>query len=174
MLIKCHAGCSTDQVVEAVGLTLADLFARERRTEYVGKKIVYPIREVGGEVVALHERIESANGKKKFVWRLPGTTELGLGGLPVADLPLYGSEQLADLPAGSTVIVVEGEKAADVLRSLGFTALGTVTGAGVTPSPKVLRSLIRFDLVLWPDNDGAGREHMDRIARILGELGGAQ
>ena len=31
VLLRCHAGCSAAQIVEAVGLTLGDLFARDHR-----------------------------------------------------------------------------------------------------------------------------------------------
>ena len=30
ILLKCHAGCSTEQIVGAIGLTLGDLFRRGR------------------------------------------------------------------------------------------------------------------------------------------------
>ena len=33
VLIKCHAGCSADEILEAVGLTLADLFDRPAGNE---------------------------------------------------------------------------------------------------------------------------------------------
>jgi len=89
-------------------------------------------------------------------------------GRRVASLPLYGSEQLSGLPGGSTIVICEGEKAADAARRLGLVALGTVTGAGnPIHGDAVLRTLLPFDIVLWPDNDDKGRDHMAAIGRRL-------
>ena len=87
----------------------------------------------------------------------------------MSDLPLYGAELVEDFEHHSLVIVVEGEKSADALRTLGFQVLGTVTGAGTTPSKDVLACLAGFDVCLWPDNDPQGRAHMARIAELLPE-----
>jgi hypothetical protein len=125
-------------------------------------------------VQAVHERIDYSDGSKSFIWRRPdGGT--GLNGRKTASLPLYGSEQLAELPAGTTVIVCEGEKAADAARRLGVVALGTVTGAGnPIHNDAVLQTLTPFDIVLWPDNDDTGRAHMVEIGRRLLILGEAR
>ena len=67
--------------------------------------------------------------------------------------------------------MVEGEKARDALASRGILAVGTVTGARATPSTQVLRPLLDYEVILWPDNDEDGRKHMERIARELNRLG---
>ena len=87
------------------------------------------------------------------------------------DLPLYGAEDLNALPDGATVVVTEGEKAAQALVSKGIPAVGTVTAAGGTPSLATLRPLVRLSPILWEDNDEVGRGHMARIAARLHELG---
>ena len=133
-------------------------------------KQAWQIRDAAGEVVAEHRYVglDPATGKKKFEWWRNGKS--GLGGLPLADLPLYGSEKLAKLPPGSTVILVEGEKACDVLAKVGIAAVATVTGAKGTPSPKVLSVLAGHPVTLWPDYDDPGREHMDRIDVLLPDV----
>jgi hypothetical protein len=45
--------------------------------------------------------------------------------------------------------------------------LGTVTGAGVTPSKETLAALAEFDVVLWADHDRPGRLHMRRIGEQI-------
>jgi len=50
-------------------------------------------------------------------------------------------------------------------------AVGTVTGAKQPPSIDVLRCLTRFDVVVWPDNDDAGRAPMHGVAERLISLG---
>ena len=63
--------------------------------------------------------------------------------------------------------MTEGEKAADALTAAGIPAVGTVTGAPATPSPATLAALTGRAVLLWPDNDTIGREHMDRIGAVL-------
>jgi hypothetical protein len=100
-------------------------------------------------------------------WEQPDGTP-GLGGLPLADLPLYGIERLNGSPI---VIVTEGEKAAEALLSIGVQAVGTVTGASATPGPAALAELTGRYAVPWSDNDGVGRSHMDRVGAGLVGIG---
>jgi DNA primase len=65
------------------------------------------------------------------------------------------------------VIVVEGEKAADALLSIGVQAVGTVTGASGTPGAIPLAELTGRRVPVWPDNDDVGHEHMQRVAAGL-------
>lgn len=134
----------------------------------------YRIRDTAGAVIAEHVRIERPDGKKGMAWRLPGhPTSEGLMGLSTPELPLYGAHLLTRLDVGQTVIVTEGEKAAEALWSLGVNAVGTVTGASSTPGEDALSVLLPFDVVLWPDHDQEGRDHMARIAALLVRLGGS-
>ena len=122
----------------------------------------YEIRDASGTHLATHVRFDDADGKR-MVWELP-TGGSGLGGLSAADLPLYGIERLG---ANVTVVVCEGEKAADALIGVGIPAVGTVTGASSTPNRAALAELGGRSVVLWPDNDDVGQGHMKRIARGL-------
>ena len=58
-------------------------------------------------------------------------------------------------------------------RVLSFEAREKRCGAKVTPDGDALRPLLRFPVYLWPDNDVPGREHMDRIAATLADMGHA-
>ena len=79
---------------------------------------------------------------------------------------LYGAELLSkdDRP----VIVVEGEKAADAARKL-FTSADVVTwiggAANVESNPWNL--IAGREIILWPDNDAAGIEAMNKLSTIL-------
>ncbi len=126
----------------------------------------YPLRDRNGKVVAVHVRKEKPGGKEGR-WKLP-SGELGLNGTKLADLPLYGSEKLAEWPEDRPVAVVEGEKSADALNGAGvILALGTVTGAGGTPGHEALEVLRGREVILWPDADEPGRKHMRRVAERL-------
>ncbi len=143
----------------------ADTARRSPRVET--GRTAWEIRDDRGVVQAIHDRTDFSDGSKTFAWRRPDG-RAGLGGRKAASLPLYGSELLADLAPGSTVVICEGEKAADAARRLGVVALATVTGAGnPMHADDVLRALIPFDAVLWPDNDDKGRAHMADLGRRL-------
>ena len=102
-------------------------------------------------------RDSEGNAKKEFRQfpRLPETR------------PLYN---LPDIAQSDRVIWVEGEKCADELTKLGYTATCTIGGAGML-SP---RTKDKFDfsplhgkeLIIWPDNDEAG----GKLAKIVQEL----
>lgn len=160
VLLKCHAGCSLESILSARGLALSDLGPEQRERI----RVRYEVCTRAGDVVAVHERTDKPDGSKAFMWRRPDGTA-GLGGLAMRDLPLFGAE-LLDAEEGP-VIVTEGEKAAGSLRSLGRLALGTVTGAAVTPSSRSLEDLRGRDVILWPDCDEPGRVHMERVSAAL-------
>jgi 5S rRNA maturation endonuclease (ribonuclease M5) len=144
VLWSCKAGCSQQEVLDAL---------REQG-------LLHELRDADGGLLARHER--------KGRWMLPDG-RIGLQGASPKDL-LYGVEFLRDA-AGRNVVLVEGEKAADALRPVGFVAVATVCGAGTTPSLAALEPLRGFSIYLWPDNDDQGRAHMRRIAALLRELG---
>jgi hypothetical protein len=123
----------------------------------------YELRDASGVLVAIHERREREDGSKSFVWRQPDGS-LGLAGTPVGDLPLYAIERL---DASPTVVLVEGEKAAEALRAIGVQAVGTVTGASATPGAIPLADLTGRYVFVWADNDAVGRSHMQRIGAGL-------
>jgi hypothetical protein len=169
-LLYCHAGCATEDVVKAAALSVADLFEdpvlvasppapRSRKPQ------LFAVKDTAGTVQAIHVREDTASGKR-MSWRRPDGTP-GLNGTPAKELPLFGSEQLTGWDASAPILLVEGEKAAIALLSAGHRALATVTGAASAPSAAVLESLRGRDVVLWPDADAPGREHMDRIAGAL-------
>lgn len=133
----------------------------------------YAIRNAAGELVATHRRRDLADGKS-FVWLRPDGS-MGLGGQPLTDLPLYGSELVAGAPIDRIVVVCEGERAAEAVAAAGFLALGTVTGAASAPGPGPLELLRGRHVALWPDADGVGRAHMERIAlRLQGIAAGVR
>lgn len=176
VLVRCQRdrACSFPNIATSLGLTPQDFFPASPTTSARKRLLVetpYSIQDVRGAVQALHVRQDYSDGSKGFAWR--GADGLsGLGGRKTASLPIYGSDRIAYIPAGSTVYLVEGEKARDALENADLTAFGTVTGANGTPDPGVLRLLLPFDVVCWPDNDAVGHAHMARCAAVLRDLGG--
>lgn len=172
ILLKCFAGCSVEQIVRALGLEMRDLFpqrAQQRsRQERVTSVRKYEIRDPSGNLVAIHKRIELADGSKQFHWLKPDGS-FSNGTIKPIELPLYG---VHELNAKGFVVVAEGEKARDALASVGVPAVGTVCGAASTPCDGALKPLLDVEIVyLWPDADEPGRAHMQRIAQRLRALG---
>lgn len=170
LLLHCHAGCKPDAVVAALGLRMRDLFPRDETPRAaVVRRVRYSVRDAEGRLVAIHVRTDKAGGKKEMWWELPDGTRR-LNGLKLEDLPLYRVEML-HRDDRSVVFVVEGEKAADALGSLGVPVVGTVTGSSACPSQDQLGHLADREVILWPDNDDAGRQHMERVAARLDAIG---
>jgi len=92
------------------------------------------------------------NGPGKWIWNLKGVE-------PV----VY---RLPAVLAASEVVIVEGEKDADNLAGLGFTATTAPGGAGKWRE-SYKEALSGKRVVLLPDNDRPGREHMVKIAQSL-------
>jgi hypothetical protein len=80
--------------------------------------------------------------------------------------PLY---RLPDLASAKTVYVCEGEKAAEAAWSIGLVA--TTSAGGAKAARKTAWSpLAGKDVVIFPDNDQAGRSYGDAVAAILERL----
>ena len=81
--------------------------------------------------------------------------------------PLYN---IPNILASDTVIWVEGEKCADALNNLGYTATCTMGGAGMltkkSASQYDFSPLQGKELILWADNDNAGK----KLAELVQEL----
>lgn len=126
----------------------------------------YRIRDAEGRVVAEHVRKDRPDGTKAVRWQRPDGTP-GLNGTPLDELPLYGAHELGDYDPDELIALVEGEKARDALAEAGIPALGTVTGAGHTPSESTLGALKGRRVALWPDHDKQGQNHMHNVAERL-------
>ena len=173
ILMFCHVGCTTEAIVAALGLSMADLFDGQPKAANpsVIREHSWAIRDGNGELIAEHVRLDRADGSKSFVWRRNGQNNLG--GLKTEELPLYGIGRVIASHSDTDILIAEGEKAADALHKAGYVAVGTVTGASGLPSEGSLAPLLGFTgrVYLWPDNDEPGRQHMDRVAKRLVAMG---
>jgi len=79
-------------------------------------------------------------------------------------LVLYGLPTF--LKSEEPVVFVEGEKCVDVLRDLGIAATTNPFGAGKWQD-EYSRLLEGRDVILWPDKDRAGVDHMEKVGRSL-------
>ncbi len=124
---------------------------------------VYRYEDERGELV--HEvlryepktfRQRRPDGAGGFVWNMKGVKPL------VYRLPLVAEAIAKD----RTVFIVEGEKDADRLVSLGLVATCNAGGAGKWRAEHAAQ-LAGARVAIIPDNDEAGREHAEQVAGSL-------
>lgn len=169
VLLKCFAGCTCEQVVSSLGLSMKDLFAEERSKNFVvpvrndSKKEtnekpeiekIYQYQDVNGFDVyqALRMRPKSfrqrhmVNGEWK--WNMDGVERV-----------LF---RLPEIIKSKTVWVVEGEKDALNLVELGLESTCNVGGAGKWLD-SYSESLKDKDIVICGDNDEPGEKHVKLV-----------
>ena len=191
-LVKCHAGCTFDAIVSALGLMPRDLmpantasiatrggngstppetFPTDRDavaalTRKHGQPTATWTYEDGhGEPVGHVLRWDQSGGGKTFRPVSRHGTSWRIGGMPTPR-PLY---RLPDLSEAQRVYVTEGEKAADALCSVGLVATTSPHGSKSANKADWI-PLAGREVVIMPDNDGAGRRYADDVARLLAKL----
>jgi predicted P-loop ATPase/5S rRNA maturation endonuclease (ribonuclease M5) len=87
----------------------------------------------------------------------------GKGALNGVERVLY---HMPEVLRADEVVITEGEKDADRLRSLGFTATTNPEGAKKWQS-SFAEVLAGKQVIILPDNDAAGRGHVEKIAASL-------
>lgn len=167
VLMKCHAGCSTEDIVWAMGLQLKDLFVDitpEQAFQKQGKPQVvatYQYVDAAGQTIA--EKLRRAD--KSFAWRHPdgaGGWAYNRKGVPFC---LY-TAGATELPG--SVFVVEGEKDVDTLHRLGKASVSGMDGAGHGKwKPEYTEQLRGKKVFIVPDNDDVGREYAEEVAAAL-------
>jgi len=181
-VLKCFAGCAFADVMAALranagveGRQRAQQPPRDRPREVGNLTVEYAYRNPAtGEVLAVKGRFERPNpdggkAEKTFRWRLPdGTYEQGIkaAGLTIAEMPLYGAELIAESP-GQRVWIAEGEAATLAIRARNELVVCGAWGASQRDFGSAFDVLGDREVILWPDNDVAGRDYMAEVRRHL-------
>lgn len=118
--------------------------------------------DADGELVGVILRWDLPDGKKTIRPVSKRGSSWVQEGMP-GPRPLY---RLPEIQHSDRVFVTEGEKAAEVIRSLG---LPVTTSAHGSNSPKHTdwTALAGKDVFHLPDNDDPGREYADKVAQIV-------
>ena len=176
VLLHCHAGCTTADIVEMAGLRMTDLFRESNpvvpltpvlTSRSASSQTVYTYRSLDGSVAG-----EVVRGPgKRFRQRRPD----GDGGwewkAPVTPI-LYQWPELVAQP-DKPVWVVEGEKDTDRLCALGLRATTNAAGAGKW---RAAHTSALFDLsppavYVIPDHDVPGQRHAFSVTDSLTTAG---
>lgn len=162
ILLHCHAGCSPEQVVQAIGLQMSDLFFDKpiRKTK---NRIEYRYQDETGKHLYSVHRIDNSDGKK--IWQEP------VNGHKLADVkskyPYHLPEVIAARDAGMLILIAEGELCVDLIREkFDFPATTNSGGAGKWTNEHS-KWFTGAHVAILPDFDEPGRKHAELIAESL-------
>lgn len=166
ILVRCHAGCTAQDIVVSMGLHLRDLFVQKNDAEpeaiysYTDEMGVELFQSVRFRPKTFKQRHMGPDGE--WVWNLQGVRRV-LFRLP---------EILAAKMEAKTIWVTEGEKDALALVARGFEATCNPMGAGKWNRPEYVDWLADANVIIVADRDEPGRAHANTIKDSL--LGRAQ
>jgi len=180
ILVNCHAGCRTEDVLQAVNLQMRDLFldcpqraeTRQARHKSITETVMLQGSEgywnyTDEEGVVLYRMVRYPQGNgKRFVAYRPNGNGRWISGITGVRRVSYGLPELMEADPSEPVFVVEGEKHVNRLRSLGLTATCNPFGAGKWCS-EYCEPLRDRNVVILPDNDEPGRRHGNQVAKSL-------
>lgn len=155
ILLHCYAGCSAEDILNAVGLKKKDLF--NNKGDFIMNKTSYTYYNADGTVAYTKTRIDNADKTKKFYFEQPdGKRNLnGINRVPY-NLPAVLNAQ--------TVYFVEGEKCADAVIKQGFVATTLDNGANSKWLSEYNDYFKNKNIIIIPDNDTPGKNYAKNIA----------
>ncbi len=195
VLLHCHhvdaggARCSAAQIAQRLGLSMRDLFPSSRREENPKKARTWRTPEDAIAVIARRlgppaaywsyaveedgvatermrvYRFNGDDGRKQFR-PIHKNAQGWAFGDPPGMLPLYAQPEVLK---AERVLVVEGEKCADLVRQLGLPCTTSAHGSQ-SPHRTDWRLLAGKEVAIVPDNDDAGVAYANAVASALHQL----
>ncbi len=177
VLINCHNGCATADILAAIGLTIRDLFdrpvnpngngAKHQITDHKSKRVAeYRYTDETGRVLYVIVRKEPGRNpgdKKTFVTEYPNG--------PTKQRVVYRlTDVMAAAMDGRPIYLVEGEKDADRLAALGVVATTSVHGANGW-RPEYAEPFAGATVIIVADRDPEGCGYAARAAADLRNAG---
>ncbi|HNY71660.1 MAG TPA: DUF3987 domain-containing protein [Syntrophorhabdus sp.] len=121
----------------------------------------YDYHDRAGNLLYWKERVEPGkDGRAKDFYFHHSSGENGRGSSPV----LYN---LPDVIRAKAVIITEGEKHADLLKSWGLAATSLDSGAQSKPTPEMIEQLSSKRIAILQDNDAPGLSYALTLAKAL-------
>lgn len=159
ILMHCHAGCSLSQILSSVGLTKKDLFNNKVEKPHVVAEYIY--KDENGNPLYKVIRYEP----KHFT---QAKYNNGNWIFKMTDVR-YVPYNLPNVIKSEKIFFVEGEKDADNLNKIGFTATTTVSGASSYKKRAAEYSKYFKDKTVYiiPDNDKAGYNYAEDVKKSI-------
>ena len=193
VVMKCHAGCETQNILAGAGIDFQMLLAPRDETDYgrfksetdiwtpvkdpnTGRNLqpshIYKYTDEEGNLLFEVLRIPTPKGKD-FRQRHPDPTQKSgwkwnMNG--VRRVLYHLPEVLKARANGETIYLVEGEKDVESIRMRGFVATCNPMGAKKW-EPEYTEALSACNVVIIADADTPGREHARTIKELLDEVG---
>jgi hypothetical protein len=176
VLVHCHVckdAAPANRIVEACGLTMADLYLGQPPTPTPSKRkpktkgtivATYDYRDESGQLRYQVVRMDPKDFRQRrpdpsrpdgWSWNVKG----------VCPVP-YRLPELMAADVKAEVVICEGEKDCDRLAQLGFVTTTNSGGAGKW-LPELSELLRGRRVIVIPDNDDAGERHGELVARSL-------
>lgn len=171
VVMKCHAGCTTDMICTALGLKITELFDKPmengKGSNGNGSSVVdrYSYEDEKGAVLFEVERLIGKGFRQRR--KVGGEWVYQLGDVRRVPYRLRKVREAA--AAGQTIWITEGEKDVHTLEAMGLVATTNPGGAGKWRG-EFNPHLRGADVICLPDNDEQGRLHMNTVADALAPL----
>jgi len=166
VLVYCHAGCSYDAVLKALGLKKSDLFVHSVVSSPPSHKSIMAIYDYTDADERLLFQVVRYT-PKSFQQRRPGGDGKWIYNLQGVQPVLFHLPRLRNAVARKEcVYLVEGEKDVLALETLGLTATTAPMGAGKW-RPAYTESLREAQVIILPDNDAPGKAHANAVAAAV-------
>ncbi|SOB84235.1 DUF3987 domain-containing protein [Streptomyces sp. 1331.2] len=166
VVVHCHAGCPTEDIVAALGLTLADLHdePREKRNDRPVKVAEYPYCDENGTLLYTVVRYSPKTFRQYAADGAPSVKG-------IRRVPYRLPQVRAEVAVGGLVLVVEGEKDVDNLAAIGVVATCNSGGAGKWTDDHTRHLHGAGEVVVVADRDEPGRAHAAQVAASLQQAG---
>ncbi len=169
------------QVMESIAQWLGDLNTATNDSTDVSKQLTiqaqpkppvdnlgpatakWDYRTVDGQLLACVYRYDTPQGKEFRPWDVQSRS------MRAPDpRPLYNQPHITTT---NQVILVEGEKCADALISQSLVATTAMGGAHAPVDKTDWTPLKGKQVLIWPDNDKAGRQYAEKVAEAITKAG---
>ena len=174
VLFHCHAGCDQREVFDAVrerNLLQStpkreEISFTQHQAPILEKEWVYRAEDGTELFTKRRYKTSDAKGKTYSIHRVDAQGKRIAGLKDTRIVPLNLPEVLQAKQAGKAIYLVEGEKAADALASIGAVATTSHTGAGSWPT-EITQYFTGANVVVIPDNDAVGVQYAKKAISHL-------
>jgi len=160
ILLNCHAGCTPEEIVDAMGLKMKDLYQMEKPK----KEVVAQYQYFDADGVPTVQKIRYSD--KSFTWRRESAGDWIYNRQGV-EPTLYTSTSDGTKSLPVDVFLVEGEKDVNTLKRLGKAAVSLPDGAQSKWYSNYADALQGRNITIIQDNDRPGKDFARRVAKEL-------
>ncbi len=170
ILLKCHRGCETSDILAKIGLNYSDLFHETEKPKSTSRIVAtYDYVDLQGDLI--HQTVRKE--PKQFLQRRPDGNGGWMWSLKGIETILYNLRNLTKaIDEKETIYIVEGEKDVENMASIGLIAT-TNSGGGAKWKKSYNEYFKNANVIILPDNDETGIKHSETITQELQGIAGS-